>query len=138
MVQRRRAATPARARHGETGPMKPEKPSVPAPRLLRPCVFPCPMSRAEVLAHVEHEIEASGDRSLILRGAHHQFTAEEAVLAVLRLAREIELCREQASPRWRDLHMEMARAALVAARNDGAKAVAPLRVGALVSAQTKA
>ena len=58
---------------------------------------PCPVGTGSknVLAHVEHEIEAPGERSLVFGGAYQQLPAEQAVLPVARLAGEIELRGQQ-------------------------------------------
>ena len=72
-ARRRTAARPARAHRDETGPTKPERPSVPAATAASAICVPLPARvRAEVLAHVEHEIEAPGERSLVLGGAYQQ------------------------------------------------------------------
>src|SRR4029077_7950521 len=139
MGPRRKVATRAHAHPGGTGPTRPERPSEPVLELplLRPSARPPPVC-AEVLAHVEHEIEAPGERTRVLGGTDQQLLAEQAVFGVFRLARKVELRRQQA-PAWRrDPHMEMARAALVGTRHDRAEAVASVSVGAHMAAQPEA
>src|SRR5207253_3182207 len=90
------------------------------------------------LCRAEHEIEAAGEPTRVLRGAYQQLLAEQPILGVLRLAGEIELRGEQA-PRWRrDLDVEMTRAALIGAGYDGAEAVAALGIGTHMAAQAEA
>src|SRR5215471_10063739 len=57
------------------------------------------------LPHVEHEIEPRGKAVAGIGHAHHQLAAKEAVAAVRRLVREIELRGEQRP--LRRLHLEM-------------------------------
>src|SRR5262245_33590015 len=94
--------------------------------------------RKNELPQIEYEIEASGKPSLVFRRADQKLATEQAVLSVVRLPGEVELRRQQPSRGWRDLHMEVARAALIGARNDGTKAIATLGVGTLMSTQAKA
>src|SRR4051812_26723727 len=99
--------------------------------------FPCPLP-GRFLPHVEHKIEAAGEPTLVLGGAYQQLLAEQTVFRVLRLARKIELRGQQPPRGRRDLDVKMARAALVSARHDGAKAIASLGIRADMAAQTKA
>src|SRR5215467_7550727 len=61
------------------------------------CCSGCAMTllSAGPLADVEHEIEARGKAVAGLGHAHHELAAKEAVAAVHRLVREIELGGEQ-------------------------------------------
>src|SRR6187402_961406 len=94
--------------------------------------------QARVLAHIQDEIEASGDRSLVLGGAYQQLSTEQLILPDARLAREIELRGEHPAALRLYLDVEVARAPRIVARHDGAEAEAPVRVGELVGAQAEA
>src|SRR5687767_8434712 len=61
--------------------------------------------RRRKLPYVQHEIETSGERSLVLGGAYQQLSAEQAVAPILRLAGEVKLGGEQAPGLRRDLHV---------------------------------
>src|SRR5712671_32605 len=93
---------------------------------------------AAILPVVEHEIEAGVDTVAGLRGPHQQLLAKQAVAAVRRLVREIELRGQQPSGRRLNLQVKVARAAGIDRRHDGAEAVASLGVGVLVAAQAEA
>src|SRR3954466_9908514 len=89
-------------------------------------------------AQIKHEIETAGERPFVLGGPHQQFAAEQAVLAVGLLAGKIKLRGEKATRRRRDLHVEVARAALIDAGRDCAETVAPVRIGAHMATQAEA
>src|SRR5712691_11382327 len=90
------------------------------------------------LAHIEHEIEARGEAVAGLGHAHHELAAEEAVAAVHRLVREIELSGEHRPFRRLHLDVVVAGAAGVERRQDRAEPVAALGVGEQVPAIAKA
>src|SRR5262245_7383774 len=97
-----------------------------------------PPSVENALPHVEHEVEASGETAAGLGDLHQKLTAEQAIAAVLGLARKVELRGEQSAPGRLYLDVVVARAALVGRRHDREKAVASLSVGKLVPAQAEA
>src|SRR5262249_39086033 len=85
----------------------------------------------------DDEVEASREILAVARHAHGELAAEESVAPLHRLVGEIKLRGEDARAGRLHLDVEVARAADVERRHDGAEAVAPLGIGENVTAQAK-
>src|SRR5258708_23763511 len=86
---------------------------------------------------IDHEVEPPGEPSRVLRRAHQQRTAEQAVGPVLLLAGEIELGGQQAAAGRLHFHVDMARAAGIDSGHDATQPVAPVRIRELMTPQAQ-
>jgi hypothetical protein len=88
-------------------------------------------------SYVKHKIEPPHNQSGAFFRAYEHLVAEQAVRAILRFSRKIELRREQASRWLLHLDMDMSRAPLIQTWHNAAQAIPAMRISELMAAQAE-